>query len=338
MRIFLTGGSGLVGRHVIAALRARGDTILGLSRSSAADALLVELGAEPFRGDLGDETALHRGVEICDAVVHAAAIILDHGDWATYHAANVAPTEFVASACAQTGRRLVHLSSVAVYGRTATYDGGRGSVTEDFGTDRPLFPGDHYARSKRAAEAAVLRLVAERGLSAVALRPCVLYGEGDRNFSARAVRFLRLGIAPLIGNGDNALSLIYAGNVASAVVAALDRPHVTGAFNVANDGGVTQRQFVEWFADGFGAAVRLVRVPRGLAWRSAVLLDATARRLQPWRSVTLLKSAVQFLANDNPYVSTRAQQELGWSPDVGPEDAVRRTGRWYRERAGAAGG
>ena len=332
MKIFLTGATGLLGRHILNVLRARGDAVTALSRSTAADGVLRAQDAVPLRGDLGDEVALERGVDACDAVVHTAAIILgNRGTWADFHAANVAPVETLAMLCAQRGRRLVHLSSVAAYGRTTTYLGGAGSVTEEFGLDRPIFPGDHYARSKREAELALWRAAEQRGLSAVALRPCVVYGEFDRAFAPRVARLLRRGFAPIVGPGDNPLSVVYAGNVAQAVGDALDRPHVTGAFNVANDGVITQREFITRFADALGTGVRLVPISAGVAWRFASLADAAFRLVRPRQSMTLAKAAVQALANANPYVSAKAERELGWQPATRPAEAVDRTARWFRD-------
>ncbi len=336
MKVFVTGGTGLVGSHTVAALVTRGDTVLALSRSAAADATLRALGAEPLRGDLGDDAALERGVRTGDAVVHAAAVVLSRGNWDRFYAVNVGPTETVARFCAREGRRLVYLSSVAVYGRATTYDGGAGSVTEEFGLDRPLFPGDHYARSKREAELALWRVAERSTLSAVALRPCVIYGEGDRAFAIRVARALRRRIAPLIGPGDNPLSVVYAGNVAGAVLAGLDRAPVTGAFNVCNDGVVTQREFLTRFAAGLGVTLRFVAVPKRLAWSAAGVADAILRRIRPGAPMTMLKSAVQFLTNANPFVSAKAERLLEWKPAVPAPDAVERTGRWFRGSSPAA--
>lgn len=335
MRVFVTGGSGLVGRHVIGRLVARGDAVRALARSDAAVAIVQLLGAEPVRGDVTAEPA-PAWLAGVDAVVHAAAIVLKRGDWAGFHAVNVAPTERLAVAAARAGGpRFVHISSVAVYGRRTTYEGGAGSVSEAFGLDGPMFPGDHYARSKREAEQALWRVAAETGLRAVALRPCVIYGEGDRTFANKVARVLRGGWAPLVGDGTNRLGVVYAGNVAAATLAALDRPGIAGPFNVANDGALTQRDFLERFAHGLGVHLRLVRVPRGLAWGGARLADAALRVLRPGRPMTVLKTAVQFLAHPNPYVSDKARTELGWAPVVAPEEAVERTGRWFRENAKA---
>lgn len=332
MRVFVTGGTGMVGRHTIQQLRARGDDVLALARSDEAARALETFGASVHRGLLGDAAAVERGVAACDATVHAAAMVTDRAGWEAYRAGNVVPTETIATAAARHGKRLVHLSSVAAYGRRDTYAGGPGSVSEDFGLDHPPFPGDHYARSKRDAELALWRVAEATGLRAAALRPCVIYGEGDRQFSPRVAWALRVGggFAPLIGGGRSALSVVYAGNVAAAVLAALDHPAATGPFNVANDGGITLRRFFERFAEGLGVRLRPVVVPAGLAWTGAYLLDRALRLIRPRGPMMMLKGAVQFLANDNPYTSARAERELGWRPIVTPEDAVERTGRAFR--------
>jgi len=306
--------------------------VLALSRSDASDAALRAAGAEPLRGDLADAAALERGVAAADAAVHSAAIILSRDSWPEFHAANVAPTLVVARACARSGCRLVHISSVAAYGRTRTYDGGAGSVDESFGLDKPFFPGDHYARSKREAELELWKIATKGGLQAVALRPCVLYGEGDRAFTIRAARLVRLGVAPLIGDGRNLLPVVYAGNVAAAALCALDRPTISGAFNVTNDGAITQREFIDQFAAGLGVKVTVLPVPRALAMFGANGVDTVLRALRPRQSMALLKAAVHFLASDNPYVSSKAEQELGWRPVITPAEAARRTGEWFRER------
>lgn len=327
----MTGGTGLVGRHVIRQLAARGDRVTALARSADAAADVAASGAAPVSGGLADAAALARAVADADAVVHAAALVLAAHDWETFAGTNVRPVEALARAAAARGARFVHLSSVAVYGRRSTYDGGAGSVPEAFGLDRPVFPGDHYARSKREAEVALWRIAGETALSAVALRPCVIYGEGDRHFSPRVARALARGVAPLIGDGSNVLSVVYAGNVAAAVLAALDRPAVRGAFNVANDGALTQLEFIERFAHGLGRRLRLVRVPRTLAWNGARAADALWRAVRPGGPMSTLKTAVQFLANANPYVSRKAADELGWTPPFDAGEAVERTGRSFRQ-------
>ena len=330
VKVFVTGGTGLLGRHVIAALRARGDTVRALVRSDAAAADLAARGAECVRGDLSDAGRLDRLVAGSDAVVHAAAIVLAGGRWEAWHAANVLGTERVARSAARHGARLIHISSVAVYGRRRARQRDATVEDEDFDLASAAPPRDPYARSKREAELAVWRIAEETGLSAVALRPCVIYGEGDRHFSPRVARAMRWGFVPRFGDGENHLTVVYAGNVAAAVTAALDHGGVTGPFNVTNDGSVTQREFVERFAAGLGLTPRALRIPAPLAFTVARALDGVAGALLPHPGGPSLTNAVQFLTAENAYSSARAHHRLEWRPPVPAAEAVERTGASFR--------
>ncbi len=333
MKVFVTGGTGLVGRHVIAALRSRGHGVRALARSVSAAAELTALGAEPVPGDLSAATRIDDLIAGCSAVVHGAATVLSGARWDAWHEVNVLGTERVARSAARHGARLIHISSVAVYGGRLASGIDRRGYTEDFDLEGARVPRDYYERSKREAELAVWRAARESGLSAVALRPCVLYGEGDRHFSPRIAAMLRRGLAPLVGGGANRATLVYAGNVAAAVAAALDRPLVTGPFNVTNDGQLTLREFVERFAAGLGVSPRWLRIPRGLAWRAARIWDHSLGAL-PWPGRTVsLSAAVQFLAGDNPYDSSRAVRLLGWQPATDAAVAAERTGASFRPRS-----
>jgi nucleoside-diphosphate-sugar epimerase len=225
----------------------------------------------------------------------------------------------------------VHVSSVSVYGRGTTYAAGPGTADESF-PFASLAPTDFYARSKRLAEAALWEETARGGLWAVALRPNVIYGERDRLFTPKVVRVVRLGIVPEIGPGTNVLSVVYAGNVAAAAVAALDASAAGGAaYNVTNDGALTQREFVDAFAGALNTRVRRVRLGRAPAAAGLGAVMALARLLRPGRYGGVANGAVHFLAGDNPYRSDRARDELGWRPPVEPRAAIERTVRWLQE-------
>jgi nucleoside-diphosphate-sugar epimerase len=325
----VTGGTGLVGRHVIAALRRRGDEVRALARSAAAAAELSALGAESVAGDLSDAARLDAAAAGVDAVVHAAATVLASGRWAAWHEANVLGTERVVRSAARARARVIHLSSVAVYGRSQVSIDRPGN-DEGFDLEHAPAVREPYARSKREAELALWRVARETGLSAVALRPCVLYGEGDRHFSPRVAALIRRGVVPLIGGGANHMTVVYAGNVASAVTAALDHPEATGPFNVTNDGQLTMREFVERFAAGLGVRPRWLRIPRGLAWSGARLWDRTVGALPPLSLALSLSTSVQFLAGENRYDSSRTRRLLGWRAAFPAPDAAERTGASFR--------
>lgn len=325
MTVFVTGGSGLVGSHVIEQLTRRGVPSRALVRSDAAAVLVSRLGADPVRGSVEDPASWDAARD-ASAIVHAAAHVVKAADWAEYQRVNVHATELAARA-AESGARLVHLSSVAVYGRSPGKTSSGGKITEDEPFGR-IAQADFYARSKRMAEETLWRCVDERGISAVALRPCVIYGERERIFMRRLIRLLRLGLIPLTGPGDNRLAIVYAGNVADAVLRAIERPNVEGPFNITNDGTITQREFFEIAARALGKHVRFVHIPPGLMTGATWLVSRALRTLRPGKYGGIGGSGGRFMARDNPYSSERARSELGWDPPHDAREALERTVRW----------
>jgi nucleoside-diphosphate-sugar epimerase len=324
--VLVTGGSGLVGSHVIAALRGAGRPVRALVRAPA-EPVVRALGAEPVCGDVTDPTAWQRAAAGgLSGVVHAAALVRPpHGSAADYDRVNVGGTALAVAAARASAAPLVHLSSVAVYGGSGDYRAPDHTSWRDENEPfRPIRRGDHYARTKRAAENLV-REAAERGeIDAVAIRPNVIYGERDRLFTPRLVRAVRGPVLPQIGPGTNHLSCVYAGNVAQAIVAALtNAPRGFRAYLVTADRppALTAREFLEAVAAAAGSHPRFVRLPIPLA-RVAIAL---------WSGPALARQALGFLTGENPYRIDRARAELGWTPAIDARDGIARSVRWLLE-------
>ena len=321
MTVLVTGGSGLLGSHVIEALRARDVPVRALVRSGAAP-VVRSLGAEPVIGDVADPRTWSQAIAGGIAgIVHAAAVVDQEANAAAY-AVNVTGTRCAIEAARAAGARLVHVSSVSVYGGSADYSPSQERRTEDF-PFRPLAPRDGYARSKREAEELVRSAAESGGLTAIAIRPNVIYGERDRLFTPRLARAVRSPIVPVIGSGNNHLSCVYAGNVAQAIVAALDAPCAGfRAFNVTTDAAplLTMREFLAAIAEACGVRARFVHLPTGVA-RFAIVL---------WAGPTLARAALAFVTGENPHSSERARAELGWTPAVSTREGIARAVRWVR--------
>jgi nucleoside-diphosphate-sugar epimerase len=288
-------------------------TVEVLVRSDAGAARIRELGASPVVGTVEDPRVWEARAG-ADGVIHIAALISARTPWPTFFKINVEGTRLAAQAARRMGARLVHLSSVAVYGRQAL-DDAPGSRSEHSPLG-PLEEHDYYARSKRLAEEAVRAEVA-LGLEAVLLRPCVIYGEDDRLFLPKLAAVARRGWIPTVGAGDRAMALVHADSVADAAVRALTAPGaVNRIYNVTNDGEITAREFVQALAEGVGRTVRTVRVPEEAALTVARGVQAVLRLIGPGLYPGTLTSAVSFWRGGNPYTSDRAHEELGWRPSV----------------------
>ena len=314
--IFVTGGTGLIGRAVLGEHRARGVPARALVRSESGAEIVRGTGAEPVTGQ-GTDPAAWRYLEGCTGIIHAAALIAQKATWTEFERVNVNGTRLAAERARAEGVPLVHVSSVAVYGRTGDATG----VDEDYAWQR-VSDGAWYARSKRLAEEAVWR-EADRGLRAVAIRPCVVYGEHDRLFLPKLVRATRFRLMPIIGTGEQPLPLVHARNVAVAVVTALMTPAAWGRpFNTANDGEIGARAFLAAIGRGTGRNIRTLAVSEKAAMAGARGLGRFVRLLTGNRYPGSLASAVRFWRGGNPYSSERAKRDLGWRPVVKHEDGV----------------
>jgi len=325
--VLVTGAAGLVGTHVLEALRARGERPRALVREHSR-AIVEGFGAEAVVGDVTDAAAWERAARGVQAIVHAAALVVTRDSFDEFTRVNVGGTRLAIEAARRTGARLIHVSSVAVYGRTEVYAAGKDGVTEDYPFQR-LPATDFYARTKRAAEQLVQDEVTRGGLSAIAIRPNVIYGERDRLFTRRLVANLKRGLLPQIGPGTNHLSCVYAGNVASAILAVIDAPAQRGfrAYNVTRDAPplLAQREFFATFAAATGRHPRFIGVPVGLVRFGITMWSTLLRVLLPGRYAGLGGAAIAFIIGENPYSTDRIRAELGWTPPFDTRTAIARS-------------
>jgi nucleoside-diphosphate-sugar epimerase len=325
MRVFLTGGTGLIGSHVAHELRSHGHEVVALHRRSADTLFLEETECELVEGDIRDEAeALSPLLDGCSHVVHSAALVYADGAWPRIRAVNVDGTRHVLTAARLAGAAHgVHMSSVAVYGDVPA------PIDERTPTDSDLPPGDLYARSKREAEEVARGIEEKRGFPVTILRPAAVYGERDRLMAPALRRILKLRLVPLLGPAENTLPVVYAGNVAVATRLALEAGRGGTTYDVALDHPLTQRQLMEWMAAGLGLKPRFLSLPAPLvrgggAFLAQLGVGSPGAKHLPINRLTHLALA------PNPYRSDLIRAELAWDPPHTHREALERTGRSLR--------
>jgi dihydroflavonol-4-reductase len=171
VRALVTGASGFIGAHVVAALTAAGAQVRAFDRQAPPE---VPDGAEPLQGDVLDPDAVRRAVDGCDAVFHLAALYsYARADAAAMRAVNVEGTRVVLDAAARNGRRrVVHTSSCATCGPVPARP-----ATETDGPP-PWELSVPYKRTKLEGERLALR-AAHEGLDVVVVNPTTPVGPGD---------------------------------------------------------------------------------------------------------------------------------------------------------------
>jgi nucleoside-diphosphate-sugar epimerase len=327
-RALVTGATGLVGSHLVERLVADGWHVRALVRDPDAARWLADAGAELARGDVLDGDAFARAASGREAIFHAAAVITPRrNEYEEYRVPNVEGTRNAIEAAAASGARLVQVSSVAVYGPDARY----GTTPTDESRDRvPLPEGAYYARSKRESETLVRSAHASGRIWGTAVRPDVIYGKRDRQFTPRVARLLRFGIFPLIGGGHTTIPIVHAANVADGAVRAVGTDAAGGqAYNLANDYDVTVAEFIALAARGLGRRVRTPPMPISVARAGVELMRLGIRLVRGNAVAQHAGGSFAFLTRDNPFTSERARRELGWSPPVRPGDGVPEAFRFW---------
>jgi uncharacterized protein YbjT (DUF2867 family) len=209
-RILILGGAGFIGQHVAARLCARNRrVIVPTRRLERARHLLPLPTIEVRQADPHDDAQLEALLTGCDAVINLVGIL--HGRWGSpygpeFAKAHVTLPRRLAAACVRLGiRRLVHVSALGVPGE-----------------DRE--GASMYLRSKADGERAIR---STEGLDWTILRPSVVFGPGDQflNLFARLQR-----LAPLmpLARATARFQPVYVGDVADAIVNALDQPATFG--------------------------------------------------------------------------------------------------------------
>ena len=332
-RALVTGATGLVGSYTVERLLADGWVVRVLVRDPGRAGWLAALGVELVTGDVHEAGAVRRAATGCEAIVHAAAVVSPHASWAAYRATNVEGTRNVVRAARASGARLLHVSSVAVYGAEGRY---RDAPTDEAAVLEPLPEREYYARSKREAEHIVLEAHQRGEIWAVALRPSWIYGKRDRQFIPRVAMLFRAPAVPLINGGRTTLPLVHAANVVDGGMRALATEGAGGqTYNVTNDYDVTLADLVRLGAEGLGLRIGTVNVPLSAARAGLGVAKVIVAVVKGRMTASQGDSTLIALSRNNPFSSDKARGELAWDPPVRPEVGIPEAFRWYREHTGA---
>ena len=264
MKILVTGASSSIGRHTVARLLDRGDTVTVLQRSPA------QIGVRELLGPVTDRDVVTRAVEGQDAVIHLAAKVGVTGSWDEYERTNVQGTELVIDTSRRAGvSRFVHVSSPSV-AHAGDALVGVGAEPADPTTTR-----GHYATSKAMAEQRALAGSSDE-MPVVAIRPHLVWGPGDTQLVGRIVARARAGRLALVGSGTALVDTTYVDNAAEALVAAVERAPALGgrALVVSNGEPRTVHELVVRIL----AAAGVEWTPRHLPTKVAVAGGAVAER------------------------------------------------------------
>jgi nucleoside-diphosphate-sugar epimerase len=260
MKLFVTGGTGVIGKPALAALVADGHEVSAVARTDAKADLVRSLGATPVEVDLFDPMAVRRAVEGHDAVAHLATNIppvskaTKASAWETTDRLRREVTCSLVDAAIDAGvGRFVKESLAFIYPES-----GDRLVDED----TPIDSSNQIQATALESEQHVGRFTAAGG-TGVVLRFGMFYGP-DAATTDEALRFAHFRIAwPVVGDGDQWFPSLHSDDAGSSVAAAMTAP--AGIYNVSGTTS-TKRAYADAFSAAFGlkrlhlVSPRLVRI------------------------------------------------------------------------------
>ncbi len=323
-QVAVTGAGGSLGIALVGRLIARGLRVKGLVRNKQDARAIEQQGAVPVLGDVREPSTLAPLIKGCGVVFHLAAWMPGAGMDRRKSAeeVNVAGTANVVRLAAEMGcRRVVHASSIAVYGPET-----QGIVTEATPT-RAV--GDLYGDTKIEGEQVAIETARRHGVELTILRPTMIYGPASPSWTVAPFEAISRGFPIVLGDGEGLLDVVYVDDVAQAFeLAGFSREAAGEVFIVGNE-PVTCNVFMGAYARMAGA--RLRHLPLPLA-RLGLWLASNASKII-MGSATTVPEMVGVMTSRAVFSSEKAHKVLGYRPEVDLAEGMRRTRVWLR-RAG----
>ena len=328
MTALITGANGFIGSNLCRHLLDRGERVVGLVRHSADRQFLAELPRLSIAiGDITDGASLVAAMNGVEIVYHVAGLASDWGAPEAFHAANVEGVRMVIeTARAMRIRRVVHLSSVSVYG----FPGGINIPEDAPFTPRP---GDRYISSKAAGERLAMGFNGN-DIEIAIIRPGSVYGPNDRTTTLPLAAALRAGRFAHVDGGRHVMAPVYVGNLVELIHLAGARPAAAGeAFNAVDGGRITWREFINWMCADLGCPAPRLSVPAKMAWIAATVAEGAARFVGMRRSPMINRYRIRAVMQDNHYSTAKARRLLGWRPGVSTREGIAQAIAWYLRHA-----
>lgn len=318
-QILVTGATGFLGERLVRRLLEKNATVIAAGRNAGRLDALSRAGARILEKDLAHpfSPSEHDEIGPLSGIVHCAGLSSPWGPLSSFRRANSQATRnLVYLAERQTGCRLVHISSPAIYFRPRDQFG----IREDHPLPSPV---NHYARTKIEAE----EIVNASPAQSIILRPRGIYGPGDSALLPRLIRAAEARPLPLLRDGRAMTDLTHVDDVVSAILAALSARDVKpgSAYNISGGEALNLKGVIDTICHYAGIDIRWRPVPAWPALAAAKAFE-TWSALRRWDSEPLVTPySLGLLSWSQTLDISKAERDLGWQPQISFEDGLQDT-------------
>jgi dihydroflavonol-4-reductase len=317
--IFVTGGTGFLGHHLVPTLSQLGHRVRVLTRHPEASPWLERCaGVEVVCGDIQVAGPWMDRLQGCRYVIHAGGMFRFWGDEEAFQKTNAVGTENILGAAAKASvERFIHISTIAVIGHPDT----RRVVDET----HPAKPADAYQRSKLRAEQTALQYAQQ--LPVVVLRPGAYYGPfGHYAFNRLFFTDPMRGIIMQVSGGSHIIFPVYIADVVQGVLKGLELGRIGEIYNICGD-FISHKEAFDIICQEANLHWPRLPIPGWLGVTVSRLMSAAGAVIhrEPFWPINLRS----YVYNNWRVSSEKARRELGFVPTDFREGA-RKTIAWYR--------
>ncbi len=306
MKIFVTGGTGFIGKYTTELLSKTNHQLKLLIRKSSNTSFLDGLNIIKVEGDLSDRQALLAGMEGCDSVINIAGhYTLWEPDNNIYTKTNILGVRNVMECALESGiKKVVHVSTVGIFGKP---------VDLPFTEKSQIGPVQYseYFRTKLEGDRIAWELYEKRNLPLVVIYPVCVIGAGDSKASGEYIKRLINRKLPGTVFKNRTFTFVCVKDVAKAIVKALEKDNNIGEKYLIGNYRCTWKEINKMVSEISGIALPKVEIPEAVAMINAYLLTGLANLMKKpplWgMAVDQMKTMKAGFSADG----SKAEKELG---------------------------
>jgi len=330
MKILVTGGTGFIGHALAMQLLDGGHDVHVIGRSASPSKEKCFQGIAYHQGNLAEGSIPKEPLSGTELVFHVAAkagVGVSYGD---YYSANYLGTTNLIEACHAHGvPRLIHTSTPSVVFSGESIRGGDESMPY---LSSRLSP---YAHSKALAEKAVLEAHSPGRFQTMALRPHLVWGEGDRHLLPRVIQRHRAKKLKIVGSGENQVDLTHIDNVCHAhacgMNALLESDEAGGkAYFIGQEEPVRLWPWLNQLFGKLGLPPLERRIPFPVTYFAGLFLEKAWGLAKPGADPPMTRFVACQLAHDHWFSSRAAKNEIGYRPLRSMDDCLEKSLPWLR--------
>lgn len=319
--VLVTGATGFTGVHLVRALCETGAEVRAIVRESSNTEAINDLPVTFIRGDVYNQTVCEQAATGVHYVFHVAAAfreakIKDN----IYNRVHTESTQYLTKVCLENPefKRFVHVSTMGVHGHID-----KPPANEDY----RFSPGDEYQRTKLDAENWVRGYAEETGLPLTVVRPCAIYGPGDRRL-LKVFKMAKMPVVPVLGFGcKNLYHLVHVKDLVDFMIHAATQEETRGGVYLCGaDDSIRLVDMIDRIAKRLGTKPRILRLPVTPFFWAGDLCEMICKPLgiEP----PIYRRRVAFYTKDRSFDTSR-MRSTGYVNQFSNESGIDDLTDWY---------